>query len=164
MADVQLTISLDDFDHARVLDAWKWLMPADFKPFLLTAFGDWILGAPDGAIYLMDTLEGQLTRIAETGREYNDCVDNDQDKRDSWLYEGLVIGQASRGVFLEKGECFGWIIPPIIGGSFEADNIKPHNIVAYETVVGALHQQIRDLPPGSTVSRFTVDGKDPDHD
>lgn len=164
MTDVPLTIPLDDFDHERALDAWRWLVPADFQPFLLTAFGDWILGAPDGAIYLMDTLEGQLTRIAETGREFNHCVDNDEAKRDAWLFEGIVIGQASRGVFLEKGQCFGWVIPPIMGGAIEADNIEPHNIIAYETVVGALHKQIRDLPPGTKVSKITVDGKDPGHE
>lgn len=164
MGEYRINIPLDEFDHERALEAWRWLMPPEFKPTLMSAFGDWTLMAPDGGIYLMDTLEGQLTRIAETGREYNYCVDNDEEKRDRWLMEGFVMGQASRGVFLEKGQCFGFVIQPIIGGSFEADNIKPHNIIAYQTVVGGLHKQIRGLPPGATISKFIVDGQDPDGD
>lgn len=98
------------------------------------------------------------------GREFNEVVDNDADKRDKWLMEGLVLGQASRGVFLEKGSCFGFKIQPIIGGSFDTDNIRPYDIIAYQTIVGALHKQIKNLPPDAVIGKFTVDGDDPDRE
>ena len=115
---------------------------------MLTAFGDWILSAPDGCIYLVDTLEGAVSRIAATGSEFNSTVDNDEAMRDEWLMEGLIIGQASRGVFLKKGQCFGFNILPILGGSLEAGNIQPFDIVVYETIAGQTHQQVRHPPAG----------------
>ena len=157
MTDVALTIPLSDFDYEKALDTWRWLLPSDFKPFVMTAFGDCILVAPDGRIHMLDLVEGRIKPLAASATEFNHAIDNDPDKRNEWLMERLVIDQADRGIRLNTGQCFGFKIPPVVGGEFDAKNIVPYEIVAYVRFAGDFHEQFKDLPDGSQIEFRIVD-------
>lgn len=156
-----LTIPLDAFDAGKALEAWRWLLPDRYQPFAISLFGDWLVEAPDGSVHLMDTLEGRLTGLAASRTGFAETVESNEDCRDEWLLEGLVLGQASRGIVLKAGHCFGFEVPPILGAPIAPENILPCEIVSYEVFVGALHERLRTMPPGTDISKLTTDGREP---
>ena len=101
----------------------------------------------------MSTLEGNVSRIAETNIEFNRLKETQQ-KRDEWFLEGFVLSLASRGVFLKAGECFGFEKPPVLGGAIEIGNIKPFPVIVWQSIMGQLHEQLAKRPPGSKISGF----------
>ena len=133
-------------------------MPQSCRPLCLSLFGDWLLEAPDGSIHLLDTLEGQIARLAATSDLFRQAIEDEEEKRDEWLLEGHVLGQADRGVVLRSGQCFGFKVPPILGAPIEAGNIQPCDIVSYEIWIGQLHERIKALPPGTSINEIKVDG------
>jgi hypothetical protein len=157
---IPLFIPLETIDHARALQYWKWILPEEYTPLLLTAFGDWVFGAPDGSIHFLDTLEGQLRKISENVHEFNRLKETTE-KKDEWFMEVWVIGMANRGILLKPGECFGFKVHPKIGGKIEFDNMKPFQVVPYEWILGQLHEQISKMMPGSTITGFKLNAKKP---
>ena len=70
--------------------------------------------------------------------------------------EGLVLGLANRGIFLKPSECFGFEKAPSLGGQIDLSNVKPFLVVAYQTIMGQLHEQLIKRPTGSKVTGFGV--------
>jgi hypothetical protein len=71
---------------------------------------------------------------------------------------GLAIAAANRGLTLKPNEVYSFAIPPILGGPITADSIETMDFDVALTIAGQLHRQVRDLPPGTRISGFTVDG------
>ena len=155
MSQVALTIPLESFKVERALLSWQWLCPKDHTPLSLTAFGDWVLKAPNGNIMFLDTLEGRITKIAESVSEFEKLKETPEN-RDKWFMEGFLLGLSKRGVALKTGECFGFEKPPILGGKIEVNNIKPFFISVYQTVTGQLHEQLSKRPEGSKITGFVL--------
>jgi hypothetical protein len=52
-------------------------------------------------------------------------------------------------------------IPPVLGGAIEVENIAALDYVVASSIAGQLHRQVKDLPPGTAVSGFTIGGEVP---
>jgi hypothetical protein len=61
-----LLVRLDDVDVNRLLNEWHWLVQGDTEVVLVTSMGDMFMGAPDGSIRFLDTVDGRVLRVAET--------------------------------------------------------------------------------------------------
>lgn len=125
-----------------LLAEWRWLVPRTLAPLFITRFGDWIFGAPDGSIWSLDMLEGQLRVLAPSGAEYN------ARKRDpAWLDRELLAGwydiAVGNGILAGDDECIGWAVAPIVGGKLEKTNLKTYSLGAYQTVMAQLHRRLR---------------------
>ena len=142
MSQIPLIIPIENFDVEEALESWHWLYPKEYTPLFLTAFGDWILGSPDGSIHLLDIIEGQVTKIAENNIEFNRLKETTK-KKDEWFLESLVLGLVNQNILLKPGECYGFEIPPILGGKIEIGNVRPFLIAVYEAITGQIHEQIR---------------------
>jgi len=77
--------------------------------------------------------------------------------QDEYLLGGLAMAASARGLTLQRNEVYGFTVPPIIGGQTVTENIQTIDFDVAPTISGQLHRQVRDLPPGTPISGFTVD-------
>ncbi len=55
------------------------------------------------------------------------------------------------GVMLEEGQCFGYKIQLVAGGSLAVSNVYVATLAEYISFMGDFHHQIQDVPDGTTV-------------
>lgn len=156
----QLLIRTADIDCPRLLSYWRWLLQKDYHPIVMTAFGDWFLLDDDGSVHFLDLVAGKLSKAAETGDEFKQVMGRPE-KLDEWFMAGLVESLLDNGIALELGQCYGYKLPPIVGGQLEVENIEPTDIVIHQSLLSQIHEQTRNLPEGTKISRFLVDGEEP---
>lgn len=63
----------------------------------------------------------------------------------------VVDSLVEAGRLLEPGRCYSFIIPPILGGEYTAENTATLNVTEHYGVYASIHSQIRDLPDGTKV-------------
>jgi hypothetical protein len=123
---------------AGLIEEWRWLVPDTLTPLFITAFGDWTFGAPDGSLWLLETLEGSLNPIAENSTEYNE-----RKASEAWLDENLMAGwfviALGDGLAPSSDECIGWKIHPLLGGASikptRSDGYSAGSVDAYVTIL-----------------------------
>src|SRR5438552_7886727 len=91
-------------DHSRIvwadlLDDWRWLVPSTAKVWLMNRFAELVLLLDDGSVSYLETSGGKLRNIA-------------RDKTD-FTVAGMVLG---------ANQCYGFILPPTLGGQYEVAN------------------------------------------
>jgi len=156
----QLLIRTADIDCPRLLSCWRWLLKKDFQPIVMTMFGDWFLLDVDGSVYFLDLVSGQLSKAADTGEEFNQVMGHPE-RLDEWFLAGLVEFLVDCGMVLKPGQCYGFKVPPILGGRLELENIEPTDIFVHQSLMSQIHQQARHLPEGTKIHRFLIDDQEP---
>jgi len=136
----------------RGLDSWGWLPIEGKTPFAVTAFGDVFLESSEG-IWFLDTLEGSLTIVSGTREELQEIL-NSEEGQDHFLMAGFVIRARNEGMNLEPGQCYDFKINPVVGGPIEFENIEIQNFVVSLNIGGQIHEQVKNLPPGTKISEF----------
>jgi hypothetical protein len=130
------------FDLPRMLRAWSWLVPGRDTPLFVSGMGDWVFGAPDGSLWCLDVLEGTYSRIAADAAEYNTL-----NKNPAWLEEKFSVAwfdiALQNGLVPTESQCIGWKLHPLIGGKFDAGNLRVFDMVVYQSLMGQLHQQLQ---------------------
>lgn len=58
---------------------------------------------------------------------------------------------------LAPGQCFSLKKPLALGGAREMSNIEIASISVYVSMMGQIHKQLKDLPPGTRVAGFKID-------
>lgn len=140
MSRLSLSLPFAGFDLEYALAPWSWRCPRDYRPVMLTVFGDWVFRAPDAAIHLLDVAHGELVQIAQDSAEFSRLKDL-ADKREHWFRQSLVLDLARRGTFLGPGECFGFRQAPVLGGAMSLENVETYPVVLYQTMLGQLHEE-----------------------
>lgn len=143
---------------ARALESWTWLDLKNKTPFFASLFGDVFFVEPNGYRFL-DTLEGTLTSIAKTKEELDSRLDS-KEGQDQFLLGALAMAADRKGLHLKPNEVYDFQIPPVLGGPIDLSHVTVMDFVVSLTIAGQLHGQLKDLPPGSKVSGFTLDGVD----
>jgi len=136
-------LSVQGDDVADLLHEWRWCLDGRrLTPLLLTALGDWILGAPEGSLWRLDMLEGDVVRIARDSSEFNQLK-----VAPDWLDDALLSGwydiALGNGIAPDETECIGWRVHPALGGGFEASNLHTFSMRVYQSLMGQLHRQLR---------------------
>ena len=145
-----------DEQFGNALESWTWLDLAGKAPLCASPFGDVFLEDPTGGVWWLDTLEGTLTRPWPTRGEFASAV-ADEAGQDRYLLVGLALAAEDRGLRPGPDEVYGFTVPPKLGGRFEADNVEVIDFVLGVNVTGQIHQQLKDLPPGTKVTGFTIE-------
>lgn len=137
------------YDASKLLAEWHWLVPAVHTPLFISAFGDWVLGAPNGSLWVLSVLDGDYFMVAKNSDEYNSLS-----KSSDWVDETFIASwlsiAASHGLNPSKDECLGWKIHPLFGGKFEVSNLQVFSMFVYQSLMGQLHRQIRERQPSSS--------------
>jgi len=137
-------------DWPSLLEEWHWLLPREFRIWLLTRVGDLFITLPDGSIHMLDVGAGELRRIAASREEA--CTKIDEPRvADDWLMIPIVDQLVASGAVLGPGQCYSFRKLPALGGSYRAENRMVFPIREHFGAWGSVQRQISDLPEGSEV-------------
>lgn len=76
---------------------------------------------------------------------------DEDDNANEWLMIPLVGQLVAFGMHLQPGQCYGFKIPPVLGGQYVVENCGVLPIADYLGAYGSIHDQLRDVPDGSQV-------------
>ncbi len=149
---VELIRRFQPDQYSSALDAWQWLPLEGKRPLFASPFGDLFLQSADG-FWFLDTLEGALSRPWATADALQAELSTEAGQ-DHYLTAGLAQGLDRRGLVLQPHEIYMYKIPPVLGGAIDAENVETIDFLVGVHINGQLHQQVRDLPPGTEISGF----------
>ncbi len=152
---VPLNIEIANLNLADLLAECRWLVPADYTAIQMTKFGDWFFADAVGRVFFLDLIEGNLCQVASSIAEYNQ-LKNTSEKQSKWFLDGFVFRCDSEGLLLHEGECYGWKVHPMIGGKFEFANIQIFSLRVYQSLMGQLWRQLKQLKPGDPIPQIEI--------
>ena len=133
-----------EYDIPRLIQEWRWLVPPQHMPLLISIFGDWVFGAPDQSHWALSVLEGDYTKIARNSTEFNTFKSSFE-----WLDKHFIAGWQEiahrHGLSPSMDQCLGWKIHPLLGGKFEVANLQVFDMTLYQSLMGQLHRESRGI-------------------
>lgn len=151
-----LMIEDPDLDPEALLRDWRWLLKGRFRLVAGSKFGDWFVERPDGSVEFLDAIEGTVRGLASSPREFRNLI-NTTEEQEEWLLSPLVLTLHEKGLVPGSGQCYGFKIPPILGGKVESDNVEVMNLAVWVSLCGQIHRQVQPLPPGTRISGFRLE-------
>ncbi|APW58704.1 DUF1851 domain-containing protein [Paludisphaera borealis] len=139
------------FDWTDLLSGWAWLLPVEVTVWLMNRFGDLFLTSPGGTVHLLDVGAGSLTRLAEDRNDFFRKLD-EEGNADDWLMIPLVDRLTAAGIRLQSGQCYSFVVPPVLGGDYTAENTVVLPIKEHYEAYGSYHCSLRGMPDGTQVS------------
>jgi Domain of unknown function (DUF1851) len=149
-----LIIPLDGIDKERMLEFWRWLIPAPQRLLFVTALGDLFLTDANGQVLWLEMGSGELQQVAANEAEFERTVKYPENNC-LWFGTGLVDDLRASGRLLGPGECYCYLMLPMFGGEYEPDNFRVYDVVTHFRVWGPIHERLRDVPDG-TVIEFKI--------
>jgi hypothetical protein len=156
MPRVDLTRVFAAEQFSRGLESWGWIDIGQREPLFTSPFGDVFFRSDDG-FWWLDTLEGSLTRPWDDAEAMKADLGT-PDGQDQYLLAGLALAAERRGVVPGADQVYGFAVPPALGGDLTVENVEAIDFIVSLNIAGQLHEQIRNLPPGTRISGFTFDG------
>jgi hypothetical protein len=143
---VELTKQFTGPQYSHALESWSWLDLSAKTPRFTSLFGDVFLEDEDGAWWVLDTFEGELVRGWADSAALTAEL-NTEKGQDRYLLGGLAMAAFHRrGLTLGEADVYAWAPPPVITGSFDADEIRVFSFVVVVNTAGQLHRQLREGP------------------
>lgn len=133
------------------LSTWRWLIPSDLTVWFTNRFGDVFVVLKDNSIHRLNLDDGTLDRLADSREEFASKIDENENYND-WLMIPLVDRLVAAGVTLPSGKCYAFRQLPILGGSYDIENIATVDIAEHIAYLGEVYHQISDRPDGTKVT------------
>lgn len=156
------TVNLNDYlvdqsgnEWAELLSGWVPPLPECFTVLLVNRFGDVFASFDDGSIHMLDVGIGAVTQVAFDRDDFVRQIDLG-DNANKWLMMPLVDQCVSAGMGLNANQCYGYKVPPILGGEYKVENFEPTNLSVHYSLMADICQQVRDLPDGTKISLVTI--------
>lgn len=147
-------INTEGLDLTHLLDDWNELVDDSYKPILITVLGDAFLKNSEGKIFFLDTISYKLIEIAKNVDDFFELLDN-YDNVIVWFLIDLVAEIKESGMSLQRSQCYDFMKPIILGGTYTLDNIEPMDLITKFSVLGQIHKQLmvleKTLKPGEKV-------------
>lgn len=153
----ELTVGLAQHDAKDLLSEWRWLLGDSMELLLVSSLGDMFLADGDGRVHWLDAGAGMLEPVAESPAQFKELMQQ-RENANQWFVPQLVGDLLTGGKQLASGECFSYKVPPILGGKLEAANLEPADLSVHFSILGQIHQQVKDLPPGTRLSDVKIEG------
>lgn len=157
MADsvVEEAFRVASLDVDRLLADWRWLCPDPVSLIARNLFGDLFLRDAKGAILWLQVSTGELPEIAASEYEFRELL---KLKDEEWLAAADVQCAAERGLVPSEAQCIGFKIPVMFAESAATPN-NPYiaDLYEYVSLLGHLHEQIRNCPDGTKIEIQVVD-------
>lgn len=148
-------IRVDENVASEMLSFWSWLLPGCMSPIITTNFGDWFLADAQSNLFFLDLLDGTVNPLEATIGDLK--MANFAERFKDQLSIDWTEVCLSKGMHLEPDCCYGWKVPPIMGGSLSSSNIQTFGLRVYQSLSAQLHQQLRSFPEGKKVTGYTAD-------
>jgi hypothetical protein len=128
----------------RCFRDWDWLLHGPFRPVAFTLFGDALIERPGGEVLLLDALEGELRPVVASRRELDAFLRMEEGRE--LLLADMAEVLWEQGVRPEPHQCYGYKLPPVLGGGLGLENIQLFDREIYMSLQGQLHRQLRFSP------------------
>jgi hypothetical protein len=145
------SIDVSKYSFESLLSDWKWLIKEPLSPFLMTLFGDVFLKDSSNGFWWLDIFDGKLHRIADSQENFYEFIGNPQKFVELFMVEIVNINKQI-GMNLSENQCYSFKVPPIFGGELDPENIEVCDIFVNLSINGQIHQQVKDLPPGTKIT------------
>jgi hypothetical protein len=119
----------------------------------ITVCGDAFLRDGDDSIHWLDVGRGRLTRVADSPAAFERIL-SVSSVAEEWLLPALVTQLRERLPELQPAQCYGFILPPCVGGSHDPTNYEPTALPLHFGITGQLHEQNRAHPDGTPIQGF----------
>lgn len=151
-----LTINIANVDIDDLCECWMWLIPDLKQVLMISKMGDMFVMQKDGCIYWLATDTGNLTKIANDYKEFEQLL-LEEDNLDNWFLPLLIEQLNSAGMLLGPNQVYGFKLMPVMGGDYAVDNMEPTDLSVHFTITGQICRQIKNLPDGTKVKIKIVD-------
>lgn len=118
-----------EFDFRRILEQWSPLVEGQLQPLGLSAFGDFYFLRPDGAVHVLDVIEGAVRLVAVSKDVFGSCM-NSREWQDANLMPEVVLQLYRCGLVRGPGQLFGFAPHPAFAGK-----IVPETAMVLDAVV-----------------------------
>jgi hypothetical protein len=138
-----------DKDWSRLLAPWVPPLPPRFTVWLINRLGEAFVVDEAGAVLRLDVGAGLCAPVARSREQFAQLLDA-ADATETWLRVSLVDGCRRGGMRLGPFECYGFRIPPTLGGGYEVGNLVPTNLAVHYSYQAYICKQdaIYWIPPG----------------
>ncbi|HKE96163.1 MAG TPA: DUF1851 domain-containing protein [Povalibacter sp.] len=117
-------IAPSGINWTRLLQDWTPPLPSGVTVWLVNRFGDVVVVSPQGTVHRLDVTAGTYTEIARSREHFAQLLDV-AGNAEAWLRVALVDACRKAGTNLSPGQCYGFKVPPTLGGKYEVANIVP---------------------------------------
>jgi hypothetical protein len=124
-------ISPQGKNWTRLLNFWVPPLPPRFTLWLVNRLGEVFVLAENKAVLRLDVGVGMCTEVARDQNHFAQLLDSDRRLPDEWFRIRLVDACRQSGMNLRADECYGFKIPPTLGGRYEVLNLKPTNLLVH---------------------------------
>jgi hypothetical protein len=140
----------------QLLCGWAPPLPFNFTLWLVNRFADAFVVMADGTVSMLDVGAGSLQRLADNRDHFCELLDVD-DNANVWLLIPLVDECVAAGMTLAANQCYGFKIPPLLGGKYEIDNVEPTGLAVHYGLLADIYKQTKDLPDGTPIKAVVTD-------
>jgi hypothetical protein len=145
-------------DWPDLLSDWLPALPQRFTVWLVNRFGDIFFVPDDGSVHMLDIGSGQVERVADNREDFAERIDQ-EDNAENWLMISLVDQCVAAGMRLDQTECYGFKRPPILGGTYDVENIEPTDLSVHFSLLGEIYWQVKGLPEGTPIAKITLEDR-----
>jgi len=146
----------DGHNWAALLKDWRPLLPIRYTVWMANLFGHVFVILDDESVHVLDIEMASFDRLAKSREEFRELL-KQNDNFNQWYMAVLVDRCVDAGMSLKSGQCYGFVIPTILGGAYDVNNIKPMPMTEYYGFTASIHAQTKDLPDGTKVVLKVVD-------
>lgn len=146
-----------DKGWGTLLRDWMPPLPAAFTLWLVNRFGDaFVVLEEDGSVHMLDVGNGTFDRVADNRSHFAGLLDVG-DNAMGWLLIRLVDACREARMYLRASQCYGFKVPPILGGEYEVANVKPTDLAVHYSFLADIYKQTKDLPDGTPIKAVVVE-------
>jgi hypothetical protein len=163
MPDILVCMDINDYliaqagkDWAKLLSGWRDALPEDFTLWMVNRFGDVFIVHDDGSVHMLDVGAGRIERVANSRDHFCTLIDAGENAN-NWLMIPLVDASVASGLVLRESQCYGYKVPPILGGKYEVSNVEPTDLSVHYAFLADIYRQTKDVPDGIAIRVVVTD-------
>src|SRR5260370_25533592 len=126
-----------------MLSGWSEILPASFTVWLVNRFGDVVAVLDDGSVHLLDIGIGTFQHLAGNRKRFAELM-NISKNANNWLAIPLVDRCVAAGLLVSPGRCYGYKIPPLLGGAYSVENVTTVDLAENYAVLAEIWRRAKD--------------------
>jgi hypothetical protein len=152
-------VKFDNNSSDRLIADWIWLIGNEKTPILVSAIGDLFLRDDKNNIFWLNAGEGKLNLVSKGNEEFEGKL-KDIDQVNEWFMIDLIEELKNSGQELAERQVYSYKKLPVLGGDYSPDNFEATDIEVHFCFAGQIHQQVKDLPPGTKIGKVNFNKSD----
>jgi hypothetical protein len=128
-------------DWPKLLSLWVPPLPARLTPWLMNKMGDTFVVTQEGRIIGLELGSGLCREVANSREHFASLLDQRQNA-EAWLRISLVDACRRSGMTLTPTQCYGFRVPPTLGGRYEVSNLTPMELIDHYSYQAYICKQV----------------------